>query len=49
MGYGAAQLDAPSEPYANVARIAFDAISAYADDVRGARQIRGGIPLKAAG
>jgi len=49
IGYGAAQLDAPSETYANVARIAFDAISAYADDVRGARQIRGGIPLKAAG
>ncbi len=45
IGYAATQLDAPSETYANVARIALDAISAYADDVRGARQIKGGIPV----
>ena len=37
------QIDAPSETYANVAQIALDAISAYADDVRGGRQIKGGI------
>ena len=43
IGYAANQLDAPSETYANVARIALDAISAYADDVRSARQIKGGI------
>lgn len=43
IGYAATQLDAPSETYANVARIALDAISAYADDVRGGRQIKGGI------
>jgi 3-methyl-2-oxobutanoate hydroxymethyltransferase len=29
-----------------VAKITLDAISAYADDVRGARQIKGGIPVK---
>ena len=45
IGYGANQLDAPSQTYANVAKIALDAISAYADDVRGSRQIKGGIPL----
>jgi 3-methyl-2-oxobutanoate hydroxymethyltransferase len=28
-----------------VARISFDALSAYAADVRAARQIRGGIPV----
>jgi 3-methyl-2-oxobutanoate hydroxymethyltransferase len=45
IGYAANQLDAPTETYANVARIAFDAISSYAEDVRGARQIRGGIKV----
>ena len=45
IGYGANQIDAPSQTYANVAKIALDAISAYADDVRGSRQIKGGIPL----
>jgi 3-methyl-2-oxobutanoate hydroxymethyltransferase len=43
IGYAATQLDAPSETYAHVARTALEAISAYADDVRGARQIKGGI------
>ena len=45
IGYAASQIDAPSETYANVARIALDAISAYADDVRASRQIKGGIPI----
>ena len=45
IGYAATQLDAPTETYANVARIALDAIAAYADDVRACRQIKGGIPL----
>ena len=36
-------LDDPPDTYANVAQIAFDAITAYADDVRAARQIAGGI------
>jgi 3-methyl-2-oxobutanoate hydroxymethyltransferase len=41
IGYGAAALDSRNETYANVARIALDAISAYAEDVRAARQIKG--------
>jgi 3-methyl-2-oxobutanoate hydroxymethyltransferase len=45
IGYSAAALDDPPDTYANVARIAFDAISAYADDVRAGRQIKGGIPV----
>lgn len=45
IGYAATQLDAPTPTYANVARIALDAIAAYADDVRAGRQIKGGIPL----
>ena len=46
IGYAANQIDAPSETYANVARITLDAITAYADDVRNARQIKGGIPVR---
>jgi 3-methyl-2-oxobutanoate hydroxymethyltransferase len=42
IGYAASNLDSPAENYANVAKIAFEAISAYADDVRAGRQIRGG-------
>jgi 3-methyl-2-oxobutanoate hydroxymethyltransferase len=45
IGYAANQIDAPSDTYANVARISLDAISAYVDDVRSARQIKGGIKL----
>jgi 3-methyl-2-oxobutanoate hydroxymethyltransferase len=45
IGYAADGLDAPPDTYANVARTAFDAITAYAGDVRAGRQIRGGIPL----
>ncbi len=44
IGYAASGLDDPPETYANVAQITFDAISAYADDVRAARQIKGGTP-----
>jgi len=46
IGYAATALDAKTESYANVARITLDAITAYADDVRAARQIKGGIPVK---
>jgi len=42
IGYTAAALDNEGDRYANVARIAFDAMNTYADDVRAARQIRGG-------
>jgi 3-methyl-2-oxobutanoate hydroxymethyltransferase len=48
IGYGASALDSPVETYANVARITLDAITAYAEDVRAARQIRGGIQVKPA-
>jgi 3-methyl-2-oxobutanoate hydroxymethyltransferase len=41
IGYGAASIDSHVENYANVARIALDAITAYVDDVRAARQIKG--------
>jgi 3-methyl-2-oxobutanoate hydroxymethyltransferase len=48
IGYAASAIDAQPDTYANVARITLEALSAYADDVRAARQIRGGIPLKPA-
>ena len=37
IGYAASGLDGPPDTYANVARIALDAIAAYADDVRAGR------------
>jgi 3-methyl-2-oxobutanoate hydroxymethyltransferase len=46
IGYAASNLDSPKESYANVARIVFDAISAYAEDVRAARQIKGAPAIK---
>lgn len=48
IGYAASALEAKAESYANVARITLDAITAYAEDVRESRQIKGGIPLKPA-
>lgn len=42
IGYAASCLDDPPDAYANVARVAFEAISTYAADVRAGRQIRGG-------
>jgi 3-methyl-2-oxobutanoate hydroxymethyltransferase len=47
IGYAASNIDHPLDTYAQVARTALDAIAAYADDVRSARQIRGGIPVRA--
>ena len=41
IGYGVRHLDEEIETYANVARISMDAISAFRDDVRAARQIKG--------
>ena len=49
IGYGAQWLEPKAETYANVARIALDAISAYADDVRAGRQIKGAPPAKTEG
>jgi 3-methyl-2-oxobutanoate hydroxymethyltransferase len=40
IGYAATALDSNKESYANVARITMDALAAYANDVRAARQIR---------
>jgi 3-methyl-2-oxobutanoate hydroxymethyltransferase len=42
IGYTAAALDDGVERYANVARLTLDAITAYAEDVRAGRQIKGG-------
>jgi 3-methyl-2-oxobutanoate hydroxymethyltransferase len=44
IGYAASALDDPPETYANVARITFEAVTAYAKDVRAGRQIMGGTP-----
>jgi len=44
IGYSAAALDDSVERYANVARITFDAISTFADDVRSGRHLRGQAP-----
>ena len=41
IGYAASSLDSTLDNYANVARIAFDAIKGYAEDVREGRQIKG--------
>ncbi len=46
IGYGSKYLDETIESYANIAPIILDAISAFRDDVRAARQIKGSPPLK---
>lgn len=46
IGYSAAGIDEePKDAYVNVSRLTLDAIKAYSDDVRAARQIKGGIPV----
>ena len=47
IGYAESAIDKKPETYANVATIALEALKAFGDDVRGGRQIRGGIPVKA--
>ena len=47
IGYAESAIDKKPDTYANVATVALQALSSYAEDVRGGRQIRGGIPLKA--
>jgi 3-methyl-2-oxobutanoate hydroxymethyltransferase len=42
IGYAAGNIDQPADTYANVARITLDALTQYSDDVRQARQIKGG-------
>jgi 3-methyl-2-oxobutanoate hydroxymethyltransferase len=46
IGYAAGALESKIENYANVARTTLDALSAYATDVRSARQIKGAMPAK---
>jgi 3-methyl-2-oxobutanoate hydroxymethyltransferase len=46
IGYAVSALEAQTENYANVAKVALDALSAYAEDVRAARQIKGAPPVK---
>src|SRR5438477_507543 len=46
IGYAASTIESKTETYANVARVTLDAITAYAEDVRAGRQIKGGIPIK---
>ena len=46
IGYGTQYLDEEIETYANVARISLDAITAFTEDVRAARQIKGAPPVK---
>jgi 3-methyl-2-oxobutanoate hydroxymethyltransferase len=41
IGYAASNLDSNTETYANVARISFDAISSYVEDVRAGRHLKG--------
>lgn len=41
IGYAFSNVEKSSDQYANVAQITFDALSAYAEDVRAARQIKG--------
>jgi 3-methyl-2-oxobutanoate hydroxymethyltransferase len=45
IGYAASAIDDPPDTYANVAQTTLAAITAYAGDVRAARQIAGGIPV----
>ena len=44
IGYAASNVDSSAENYANVARVTLEALSAYAEDVRAARHLRGQRP-----
>lgn len=46
IGYAASAIDNKPDTYANVAQVTLDALAAFANDVRSARQIKGGIPVK---
>ncbi|HEX9464921.1 MAG TPA: 3-methyl-2-oxobutanoate hydroxymethyltransferase [Alphaproteobacteria bacterium] len=46
IGYAASAIDAKPDTYANVAQITLDAITAFSQDVRAGRQIKGGVPIK---
>jgi len=44
IGYAASNLESKTETYANVAKITLDAITAYAEDVRAGRHLKGQRP-----
>jgi len=46
IGYAASSLESKIETYANVARVTLDALTAYVEDVRAGRQIKGGVPVE---
>ena len=46
IGYSAAALDATGDNYANISKIALEAISNYAADVRAGNHVRGQAPTK---
>lgn len=46
IGYAASALESKTETYANVARITLDALTAYANDVRAGRHIKGAITVQ---
>ena len=45
IGYAASTLESKTESYANVARVSLDALTAYVNDVRAGRQIKGGMQV----
>lgn len=45
IGYAESNIDDPADTYANVAKVSLDAITAYAEDVRAGRQVRGGVKV----
>lgn len=45
IGYHEKWIDAEPDTYANAGRMAYDALTEYAADVRAGRQVRGGIPV----
>jgi len=45
IGYAASAIDGKPDTYANVAQTTLSALTAYSEDVRGGRQIRGGIKV----
>ncbi len=47
LAYAASTIDNPPETYAYVAKTALEALTSYTEDVRAARQIKGGIAVKA--
>jgi 3-methyl-2-oxobutanoate hydroxymethyltransferase len=45
IGYAESSIDNPPDTYANVAQTTLDVMTRYAEDVRSARQLPGGIPV----